>query len=386
MKRRHLLIAGSVQGLVGPRLAQASVDDASWTTPSRFSKPDLSSDEGGLWAIMDREEQRLRRSPFAIRDAALRDYLQSVTNKLVPEHMEDVRVYPVRTAMFNASMAPNGMMQVWSGLLLRVENEAQLAAVLGHEMAHYLQRHSLEKMRTVKDRGSLNVFFSMFGLVGLVGSMLNAASMFSFSRDQERDADHIGLLLMRKAGYDTREASKVWENMQRELEARHGGDPSKQSVLFASHPPSAERLETLRLLAANDQGGITGEVAFRQRRAPLLPMLIEDELNRGQYAETIALMTRLTSHEPKEGWFAYARAEAYRLRDEGDDLDLALKDYQDIIASGAAPPVAYRGLGYLFQHRGQEKEASQAFAKYVELAPVAGDVALIKTYVGESKP
>ena len=53
----------------------------------------------------------------------------------------------VRTPYFNASMAPNGMMQVWSGLLLRVDNEAQLAAVLGHEIGHYLARHSVERLR-----------------------------------------------------------------------------------------------------------------------------------------------------------------------------------------------------------------------------------------------
>ena len=56
---------------------------------------------------------------------------------------------------FNAMMAPNGMMLVWSGLLLRVENEAQLAAILGHELGHYLERHSVEQLRAAKDRAVL---------------------------------------------------------------------------------------------------------------------------------------------------------------------------------------------------------------------------------------
>lgn len=79
--------------------------------------------------MMDREESRLRRSPFRLRDATLETYLSELACKLAGEHCPDMRVYPLRAPYFNASMAPNGMMQVWSGLLLRVENEAQLAAV-----------------------------------------------------------------------------------------------------------------------------------------------------------------------------------------------------------------------------------------------------------------
>jgi predicted Zn-dependent protease len=83
---------------------------------------------------MDREETRLRRSPFAIRDPALREYVQGIACKLAGEHCPDVRVHLLSTPLFNASMAPNGMMQVWTGLMLRMENEAQ-PAILGHGLA-----------------------------------------------------------------------------------------------------------------------------------------------------------------------------------------------------------------------------------------------------------
>jgi predicted Zn-dependent protease len=384
MRRRDLLLAGCAH-CAGWPLAHASVEEP-WQVPGRFQKPDLSSDEGGLWALMDREEARLRRSPFAIRDLALRDYLSTVTTRLVPQHAQDVRVYPVRTPMFNASMAPNGMMQVWTGLLLRVENEAQLAAVLGHEMGHYLQRHSIEAMRSLKDRSALNVFMSMFGVTGLIGQVINNASMFGFSRDQERQADRIGLTLMRGAGYDTREASKVWQNLQKELDAAHGGDPGKQSVLFATHPSSSERMETLSALSAKDAAGELGVTAFRERVAPMRSMLVEDELKRGQHGETIALMSRLMRLEPGEGWYVHAHAEALRLRGEGDDHEQALAGFQKAISKNIAPAVSYRGLGYLHRHREQHDKAKEAFARYVELAPAAGDINLIKTYLEEKTP
>ena len=108
----------------------AKAQEQPWAPPGRLPRPELSTDEGGLWGIMDREERNLRRSPFLIRDRKLNDYVQGIACRLAGDHCPDVRVYLVNTPLFNASMAPNGMMQVWSGLLLRVENEAQLAAVI----------------------------------------------------------------------------------------------------------------------------------------------------------------------------------------------------------------------------------------------------------------
>src|SRR5262245_24840551 len=117
MKRRLLLHAGCAHCLA---LADGAWGQTDWTPPARFARPDLASDEGGLWALMDREETRLRRSPFRLRDDALNRYLQDIVCRLAGEHCPDIRVYAVRTPYFNASMAPNGMMQVWSGLLLRM--------------------------------------------------------------------------------------------------------------------------------------------------------------------------------------------------------------------------------------------------------------------------
>ena len=110
----------------------------------------MASDEGGYGPSWT-GRNRLRRSPFNLRDPKLRSYVQDIACRLGAGHCPDIRVHLVRTPYFNASMAPNGMMQVWSGLLLRVDNEAQLAAVLGHEIGHYLARHSVERLRDVKD-------------------------------------------------------------------------------------------------------------------------------------------------------------------------------------------------------------------------------------------
>jgi predicted Zn-dependent protease len=391
MKRRQLLAAGCAHcaglGLLGAiSAAQAQTPPTgNWIAPARFDKPELASDEGGLWAIMDREETRLRRSPFIIRDAALRDYLQGIACKLGGSHCADIRVYPVRTPFFNASMAPNGMMQVWSGLLLRVENEAQIAAVIGHELGHFMQRHMLDRLRDAKARSAFGTFMAMFGVVGLIGQLAVIAGSFGFSRDQERDADNVGLTLMRNAGYDPREAAKVWENLRAEAAAAPGGDPSKGSPMFATHPASSERSETLARLAENANGGFVGESEYSDKLAALQFDLLDDEVKRGQYGETLVLLDRMVKRQPKRADLLYFRGETRRLRADEGDHDTALADLRLATTLGNEPAQAHRSIGYIHQKREQLAEARAAFSVYIERAPSAPDVGMIKTYLNESK-
>ena len=100
--------------------ALAQMPATPWSAPQRFARPLDDSDEGGLWGLMDREEAKLKRSAFLVRDPALNEYVSGIACRLAGDHCPDMRVYLVRTPVFNASMAPNGMMQVWSGLLLRL--------------------------------------------------------------------------------------------------------------------------------------------------------------------------------------------------------------------------------------------------------------------------
>jgi predicted Zn-dependent protease len=392
MNRRQWLAAGCAQCAAiwsAAAMAQRPAADLAapgpWRMPERFTRPDLSSDEGGLWALMDREETRLRRSPFVIRDAALQAYVQSIACKLAAAHCPDVRVYVVRTPFFNASMAPNGMMQVWSGLLLRVENEAQLAAVLGHETGHYLQRHTVDRLRDAKSRSAFATFMAGFGVVGLVGQLAALASAFGFTRDQEREADRIGLTLMTDAGYDPREASKVWDNLRAEVAAGAGADAGNGNPMFATHPPSDERSQTLARVAERATGGFVGEAELAAKLAPVRFGLLEDEIKRGQYAESLVLLGRMLRQAPERPDLLYFRAEAYRMRGKEGDLDAAEADLLRAVALGNEPAQVHRALGYVHQRQGRSADAASAFARYLQLAPESPDANLIRTYVPEAK-
>ncbi len=364
-------------------LSPLALADADAPQVGRFIRPDTASDEGGLWAIMDREETKLRRSPFEMHDAALHDYIQEIACRLGGDHCPDIRVHLVRNRYFNASMAPNGMMQVWSGLMLRVDNEAQLAAVLGHEIGHYLERHSIAAMRDAKSRSATASFLSVFGLVGAIGGLLAVTGAYAYSRDNERKADEIGLSLMSKAGYDPGEAAKVWENLLQEAKADPATDPSKNSVLFATHPAMLERKETLSQQAATLPKGETNEARWLERTGAYRREWLNEECKRGKFAESLVLLNRLIARSPKQADYPFAKGELYRLRGSEGDFDIAINDYKAAQAVGGEPPETHRGLGMIYRQRKQIAPAKASFSRYLQAAPQATDFLIIQSYIEE---
>lgn len=385
MRRRDVLRAGCAccAGLMARQIwAQGAID---YAVPHRFERPDIATDEGGLWALMDREEKNLRRSPHLLRDAALRAYVQDIACRLGGEHCPDIRIFLVRMPLFNASMAPNGMMEVWSGLLLRLENEAQLAAVIGHEIGHYLQRHSVQRLRDIKSKSAFGQVLGLFGLAGALGQVAVMASAFAYGREHEMEADRVGAILMHEAGYDVGEAARVWANLLAEAKAQAGKEPAQTAPLFATHPAPPERQTGLEQIAKALPGGTVGEAAFTARTAPLLDDWLQDEVKRGQHAESLVLLSRHLERGFQPETMRYYRGEVYRLRGQDGDRELALADYE-VAAAGSTPSArAFRGIGLIRRQSGARAEAQQALLRYLELMPDAPDAALIQSYIAELK-
>lgn len=363
--------------------------------PARFQRPEAGGDEGGLWALLDREEAKIRRSRFIVRDKPLDEYLKGIVCRLAGHHCPDVRVYVVRTPVFNASMAPNGMLQIWTGLLLRMANEAQLAAVLGHEIGHYLARHTLDQLRDVKSRSAFGQFLGMAlaaagaGNAGLLAQLALAAGMFSYSREHEREADRIGLQLMADAGYVPMEASRVWEQLLAEVKAESDwtGEPEKRSVMFASHPPADERRSALAERAASMDvpQAETGDERWHRIMGPHRWGLLEDELRRRRSGETLALLDRLIAAKPEDGTLHYFRGEAFRLRAAEGDRQRALEAYEAAERQMDPPADLYRGRGLLLRAAGDEDGARRAFGRYLSLRPDAEDAEMIAIYMKQER-
>jgi predicted Zn-dependent protease len=277
------------------------------------------------------------------------------------------------------------MMQVWTGLLLRAENEAQVGAILGHELGHYFERHTLERLRDMKNRAAVAQVMGMFGLVGAVGQFGVLAGSFSFSREQETRADEFGMHLMRRAGYDGREASKVWDNLMGELAITGGQDVGRRSPMMASHPPVLDRRDQLSRLAGEGDGFV-GRDELQSVLAPHRAGWLQDEVRRGQYEESLVLLDRMLKARPDDALVLLARAEVRRQRAQGDDISIALADLQRIDQLPEPPPETYRTLGIMLRQRADHGAAATAFEKYLAVSPQAADAALIKSYLLELKP
>ncbi len=155
----------------------------------------------------------------------------------------------------NAFAMAGGKVGVFMGLFKIVENDDQLASVIGHEIAHVTAKHVNEQL-------SQQLLLQTGGLVGGIALMGSGAGLLSesaimsayglgtdglgaaFDRSKEKEADHIGIMYMAKAGYDPEEGIKVLERLEEETGAQAAG----QSSFLATHPSNPERIEQLREL------------------------------------------------------------------------------------------------------------------------------------------
>lgn len=349
------------------------------------------ADERGLWMQVDEAERRLQTSDFVIRDPALNAYVRGVLCREVgDEACGEARIYIMRTPYFNASMAPNGMMQVWSGLLLRMENEAQLAAVMGHEFAHYREQHSLRLFRSIREKSNAAAWlgFIPFGFVAQLGIGM---SMFGFSRDMERDADAKSIDYLVKGGYDPAAATRVWSRLRDEMDAtaaarKVASRKDKNGGLFATHPPSAERVEALKTLAdAQPQAARDlGTERYRAALAPFWTDFFGDQAKLNDFGASEFLLKQLAD----DGWtpqLLFARGELYRRRAQAGDFQAAAGFYRDAIAAGGDGPEIWRGLGLSLIKSGEVERGRAELKEYLRRAPDAEDRAMMAMLAGDGE-
>jgi tetratricopeptide (TPR) repeat protein len=285
-------------------------------------------------------------------------------------------------------MAPNGMMQIWSGLLLRTRNEAQLAAVLAHEFGHFEQRHSLRMFREIRTKTDAAAWLGFIPYVGLVASLGVVGSVFEFSRDMEREADMHGLRHVAKAGYQPKAFAGIWAQLRTEQDAtaaerKQKSRKDKNGGFFATHPNTAERMTYLTKAAAEvkDAPDHEGEAEYRAAMADWWAPLIDDQVKLNDFGGTEFLLGNLAS----SGWTSellYARGELYRARGKAGDFEKAAAFYREAIGKGSGLPEAHRGLGLALLRTGAAEEGKKMLKEYLELKSDAGDRAMMAMMAG----
>lgn len=229
---------------------------------------------GGKVKIGDREFK-------LVESLELQQYVTQIGYKLIPRYIKDMprddpakliyRFYVVEDDSFNAFALPDGSVFVHTGLLKQLKNEAQLAAVLGHEIAHITYEHPSRRwgklIWLVLVNQTTEQILEEFGLKKIADLTRFGLGIFSnkLSRDMESQADRVGLFYMHEAGYDPREAPKVWRELLKVVR-----EDAISNFIYSDHPSAKARLRNLNREIAYNYYGVdfttttAGEVEYQR--------------------------------------------------------------------------------------------------------------------------
>ncbi len=318
-------------------------------------------------------------------DPELTDYVSTVGKRVAAYSNINLpyEFVVLNNSVPNAWALPGGKLAVNRGLLVSLRNEAELAAVLGHEVTHAAARHGAKQI----ERGYLLQGALLATAIGVHGSGLGNSIMQSaqmaaqlintkYGRDAERESDFYGTRMMAKAGYDPYAAVTLQEMF---LKLSEGRDASWVEGLLASHPPSAERVQNNRMLVdkLRSDGFTDGEygsdryqAAIRQLKADKDAYANADDARRalqdGDAAKALSLVEKAIDAQGAEPTFHALRGD---IRYEQGRYDDAVTNYNRAIERDSGFYGHYLGRGMSYVKLGDRARAKSDLNASVELLP-----------------
>jgi predicted Zn-dependent protease len=359
----------------------------------------MEPDERQLWSDADKEEQKLAKLDKTYDDPLLEDYLAGVASRLVPDEVQKAgapapRIAVVRDPTLNAFTMPNGKIYIHTGLLSRVENEAQLAMILGHELTHVTNRHALIFNRHAQNTqiwhaapATSNIF------LGLGMQLAFIAAVNGFGHDLEREADREGMERMVEAGYDPNEAPRVFARLKDD----HGDGGKLESFFFGNQQQLDERIsDTQELLktryaAADTAGGVRNTDEFAMRTRTVARENAALDIRAGRFGLAKAQLDRVLPLAPKDPTTHLYYGDFYRLQAQrgGNPADKpalvaqAMEAYEKAAALDPTYADPFRQMGFLYYQSKDTEKAKEAFRRYLALEGDTPDARRIKEYLIE---
>lgn len=431
MRNRTVFLATVLALLCLPVLAGAQASGS----PFVFTKVDLD-----LWEKANQADQQLEEKRLVFDDAETNKYLQQVGEKVVPQAaLERVtwRFRVLRDPTPNAFSLPNGSVYIHSGLLSALENEAQLAGILGHEATHVINRHAYLEYRSYRKKtAAINIvsgtagyggFFGMYGyaasvvLQSVIPSIMTA-TIYGYNRDLEREADLAGLKAMVAAGYQPSEMAASFRLLRSGHEVQLQKEPGG---LYTDHPKLEDRIKYVTQATAGWTAAgapIVHEAEYSGAMQGVMRHDIPLEILAGRARTAVAIATQLTLLNAGSSEDAYLLGEAFRAlggrtseplpdeiteagkndtREKMKKMTLQEYDawlltteqgkaawarnaksaeaaYQRAQSLDSKNALAVRGLAMLREQEGRNPEALEGYKKYLQLAPQAQDAYRIK--------
>ncbi len=318
-----------------------------------------------------------------VADPELATYVNQVGQKLaaVSDRKLPYEFKVLNNSVPNAWALPGGKISINRGLLTELKSESELAAVLGHEIVHAAAGHGAQSMSKgmLLQAGMMGAALATQGTdyanLAQMGAGLGAQLITQkFGRDAEREADHYGMLYMSRAGYDPQGAVDLQRTF---VKLAEGKQQDWLNGLFASHPPSEERVQdNIAMLATLPKGGEIGSVRYQEKIAHLLktkPAYAaydkgREALAKGDLTSASRLAQQAIALEPKEAIF-------YGLL---GDVEQKKKQFGAAIVQYDTATRLNPNLFYFYLQRGKVNEQlnlvtqAQADLKYsVKLLPTA---------------
>ena len=317
-------------------------------------------------------------------DPELNRYIAEVGQKLAAA--SDVPELPYQFVVLNndvpnAWAMPGGKIAINRGLLVELNDESELAAVLGHEVVHAAAGHSAAQMTrgTLFGLGALAVGVatrdSKYGTLANYGAQIGSAAwMARYGRGAELDSDKYGMVYMSRAGYDPTGAVELQKTFVRMSEGRR---QDFISGLFASHPPSQQRVDANQAyLAEFPSGGTRGRDRFQKaiaqlkRDAPAYEAQNEAAaaLKNKDPDRALTLLDKAVALQPNEGQFWEMRGHAWKDKNNDDNAD---KAYSTAIRKNPDYYQHWLVRGILRKEIGRNRDAETDLKRSQELLPSA---------------
>src|SRR5246500_4452689 len=251
--------------------------------------------------------QEVERSSKLIDDPVVTEYVNRVGQNLVRN--SDARVpftiKVIDSDEVNAFALPGGFFYVNSGLILRAQEESELAGGMAHEISHVTARHETRNATKGEIMQLATIPLILLGPAGLAGyglyEGLNIAiplTYLKFSRDAEREADFLGVQYMYKAGYDPNAYIPFFERIQADEKRRPGTIPKA----FSTHPPTPERIENaqkeIARILPNRQEYIVTTSEFDQVKGRLRNIMFSRKVTEGKDKPTLRTKTEQSKKQP----------------------------------------------------------------------------------------
>ena len=363
----------------------------------------IEQDEKDLWERASSHENRLRNAGTIFHDRHMEQYIEELASRMLGDSIDHLGItidfVLVEEPTLSAWAYPYGTIGLHTGLLVRMDNEAQFGAILAHEISHFLQRHTYREMLDGDKQSKMGKGLGFLaglamaketgtfdkGVMDFAGNLWENLATSGYSKKNEYVADEEGLELMARANLPIDEAIPAFQALG-ENSAYGAGDPRK---MWSSHPRLEDRIKNLQkeikkakrkktYVVADDPDALS----YFRGIAPALIMNARMDIGERQYVRAREALEKYLMVHPDDPEAHYLMGETHRRANPmGPDFTASQAAYETALEHDSAFALALKELGMTRRIQRDNAAAKAAFEQYLTYAEDAADAGIIRGYL-----